>query len=159
MPKLTPCIWFDNQGEDAANFYVSVFPNSKIVEVLKHTEAGPGEPGSALLVYFELDGQPYSALNGGPMFQLSEAISFEIDCKDQAEVDYYWNALTADGGEESMCGWLKDKFGVSWQVVPTEFMEMANGPDPVKSNAMIEAMYKMRKLDLATLRAAYENAG
>lgn len=162
MPKLTPCIWLDGTAEQAAEFYVSVFPNSKIVDTLKQTEAVPAdieapvETGSTLMVYFELDGQPFSALNGGPMFQVSEAISFEIDCKDQAEVDYYWDALTADGGQEQPCGWVKDKFGVSWQVVPTEFMELAQGPAD-KANAMMQAMYGMKKLDIAALRAAYES--
>ena len=118
MPRTRPCLWFDTQGEEAASFYVSVFPNSRIVDVTHYTEAGPREPGTVMTVDFELDGQRYLALNGGPEFTFDEAISFEIECADQAEVDYYWDRL-ADGGKHGPCGWLTDKFGVGWQVVPT----------------------------------------
>ena len=158
MPKMIPNLWFDKEGEEAAAFYVSIFPNSKITGVQRYTEAGPGEPGTVMLVQFELDGQPFVAINGGPMFTFDEAISFEIDCADQDEVDYYWNALTSDGGEESQCGWCKDRFGLSWQVVPAGWEAVMTDPDPERVDRAMKAMFSMRKLDIAALRAAADGA-
>jgi predicted 3-demethylubiquinone-9 3-methyltransferase (glyoxalase superfamily) len=157
MPSTTPCLWFDTQGEDAANFYVSVFPNSRILEVARYGEAGPGPAGQVMTVDFELDGTRYIALNGGPEFTFTEAISFQIDCADQDEVDYYWDKLT-EGGEESMCGWVKDRFGLSWQVTPRALLEMTSDPDPAKAQAVFKAMLDMRKIVVADLQAAYDAA-
>ena len=150
---ITPNLWFDTQAEEAAAFYLSVFPNSRILNVTHYTEAGPREAGMVLTVEFELNGQRFVGINGGPNFTFDEAISFEIDCETQEELDYYWEALT-DGGEESQCGWLKDRFGVSWQVVPTGMAELFADPDPERARRAMEAMLKMRKLDLAALQAA-----
>jgi predicted 3-demethylubiquinone-9 3-methyltransferase (glyoxalase superfamily) len=155
MPKITPFLWFDNQAEEAANFYVSVFRNSKITQVSRYGEAGPGPAGTAMVVGFELDGQRFNALNGGPHFTFSEAISFQIDCVDQAEVDYFWDALSA-GGQTSQCGWLKDRYGLSWQVVPEALPRIQGNLDPAKAKRATEAMLKMTKLDIATLEAAAE---
>lgn len=159
MPDITPCLWFDTEGEDAANFYVSVFPNSKITDIGRYTEDGKErhgkEPGTAMMVEFELDGQPYQALNGGPHFKINEAVSFSIRCKDQKEVDYYWEKLTS-GGAESMCGWLKDKFGVSWQVVPQPFVDMMAKGDPAQKSRVMQAMFAMKKLDITTLEKAFK---
>jgi predicted 3-demethylubiquinone-9 3-methyltransferase (glyoxalase superfamily) len=157
MPRITSCLWFDTQGEDAANFYVSVFPNSRVVNVSHYGEAGPRPAGSVMTVDFELDGRPFMALNGGPQFTFNEAVSFVIDCADQDEVDYYWTKLS-EGGEEGPCGWLKDRFGLSWQVVPAALGELASDPDPAKSQAVIKAMLGMRKLVVAELQAAYDAA-
>jgi predicted 3-demethylubiquinone-9 3-methyltransferase (glyoxalase superfamily) len=157
MPKLTSCLWFDTEGEDAANFYVSVFPNSRIVNLSRYGDAGPRPAGSVMTVDFELDGRPFMALNGGPEFTFNEAVSFVIDCADQDEVDYYWTKLS-EGGEEGPCGWLKDRFGLSWQVVPAALGELASDPDPAKSQAVIKAMLGMRKLVVAELQAAYDGA-
>jgi predicted 3-demethylubiquinone-9 3-methyltransferase (glyoxalase superfamily) len=148
------CLWFDGQAEEAANYYASVFKNSKIGRVLRFTEGGPGPAGSVITVEFELNGQKFVGLNGGPEFTFTEAISFQIFCKDQDEVDYYWNALT-DGGEESMCGWLKDRYGVSWQVIPDGLIDMLGDPDQEKAKRTTEAMFEMRKLDIAALERAY----
>lgn len=160
MKGITPCLWFDGQGEEAARFYASVFENSKLGKLSRYDEAtakaAGREAGSALTVEFELDGHPFLALNGGPQFRFDEAISFVVHCEDQAEVDHYWNALTADGGEESMCGWLKDRFGVSWQIVPTVLAELMGGPDPEASGRVTRALMQMRKLDIAVLQAAYD---
>jgi predicted 3-demethylubiquinone-9 3-methyltransferase (glyoxalase superfamily) len=156
MPQITPNLWFDTQGLDAAEFYCSIFPNSEIKSVSRYTDAGPGAEGSVLTVEFVLDGQRLTALNGGPEFKFSEAVSFRISCADQAEVDYYWEKLT-DGGEEGQCGWLKDRFGLSWQVVPSGFEEIMGNSDPAKVKRAMEAMFKMKKLDLAALRAAAES--
>lgn len=145
MQKITTFLWFDNQAEEAAKFYVSLFKNSKIVT------------SNPMMVIFELDGQTFYALNGGPQFKFTEAISLFINCEDQAEIDHFWNKLTANGGEESMCGWLKDKYGLSWQVVPKNFNELVFGPDKAGAERAMQAMMKMRKLDIATLRSAYEN--
>ncbi len=153
--KISPFLWFDTNAEDAANFYVSVFKNSEILEVSRSGENGPGPAGQAFVVNFKLDGQEFKALNGGPMFKFTEAVSFMIDCADQAEVDYYWDKLT-EGGEESQCGWLKDKFGLSWQVVPTQLGDLIGGSDPVRANRAMQAMLKMSKLDIAVLQAAYD---
>ena len=158
MPSITPNLWFDTQGLEAAEFYCSVFPNSKVTNVTYYGDAGPREKGTVLTVDFELDGQRYTVINGGSQFSFDEAVSLLINCKDQDEVDYYWDKLTADGGEESMCGWLKDKYGFSWQVVP-EFMDamIADADDP-KGQAAMKAMLSMRKLDIAALKKAYDEA-
>lgn len=153
MPTLIPSLWFDDDALEAAEYYVSVFPNSRVNNVSHYTEAGPGEPGSVLTVEFELDGQPFSALNGGPLFTFDEAISFVITCADQSEIDFYWERLT-DGGEESMCGWLKDRFGVSWQVVPADWADLLDDPDPDRARRAMEAVLGMRKLDIAAIEAA-----
>jgi predicted 3-demethylubiquinone-9 3-methyltransferase (glyoxalase superfamily) len=155
MPDITPCLWFDTEGEDAANFYTSIFPNSRIVGVSHYGEAGPREAGTVLTVEFELDGTPFTALNGGPEFTFDEAISFQISCKDQAEVDHYSERLTADGGEQGPCGWVKDRFGVSWQVVPTPVTDCLTGPDPEGAQRAMKAMLGMHKLDIAAIQAAY----
>ena len=151
--KITPNLWFDTQAEEAAEFYCSVFPNSKINFVSHYTEAGPREAGMVLTVDFELDGQPFTIINGGPEFTFDEAVSFLITGKDQDEVDYYWEKLT-DGGEESMCGWVKDRFGLSWQVVPERMDELFSDPDPQRADRAWKAMMGMRKLDIAALRSA-----
>jgi predicted 3-demethylubiquinone-9 3-methyltransferase (glyoxalase superfamily) len=157
MQKITTCLWFDTQGEEAAEFYTSVFPNSRILEVSRYGEAGPRPAGMALTVEFELDGQHFTALNGGPEFTFDEAISFQIACEGQDEVDYYWDTLTA-GGEESQCGWLKDKFGLSWQVVPTALPELLSDPDPARAQRAMQAMLRMQKIDIAGIRAAADAA-
>lgn len=154
MPAITPWLWFDGQAEEAANFYVSVFPHSTITDVSRHGDAGPGQPGTVLTVNFELDGHRFAGLNGGPEFRFTEAVSFQIDCADQTEVDFYWERLTADGGEESRCGWLKDRYGVSWQVVPRQLAELLADPDPGRAARALQAMLVMQKLDLAALQAA-----
>src|SRR4029077_9625148 len=143
---ISPFLWFDTQAEEAAKFYVSVFPNSKITTVVRTTEAGPGPKGSVLTVAFQLDGKEFVALNGGPNFKFTEAVSFVIDCKNQEEVDHYWSKLLAGGGKESQCGWLWDRYGLSWQVTPTILLEMINDPDPKKSARVMAAMMKMVKI-------------
>jgi len=155
MPKITPFLWFDDKAEEAAKFYCSVFPNSKIITTTRYGEAGPGPKGSVMTVEFELDGQRVVGLNGGPHFHFSEAFSFTIECKTQAEVDGYWDKLVAGGGEHSQCGWLKDRFGFSWQVVPKVLLEMIADPDPKKAQRTMAAMMKMRKLEIAPLEQAY----
>jgi predicted 3-demethylubiquinone-9 3-methyltransferase (glyoxalase superfamily) len=157
MPRITPNLWFDTQGKEAAEFYCSVFPNSKINDITHYGEAGPREAGMVLTVEFELDGQPFTALNGGPEFTFDEAISFLINCKDQDEVDYYWAKLS-QGGEEGPCGWLKDKFGVSWQVVPEGMVEALNDPDQERAQRAMRAMLGMKKIDVAAIRAAADGA-
>lgn len=153
MPRITPNLWFDTQGEEAAEFYVSIFPNSKITDVTHYGPAGPGPEGTVLTVEFVLDGQEYTAINGGPAFTFDEAISLLVNCADQDEVDYYWARLT-DGGEESQCGWLKDRYGLSWQVCPTGMAEMLNDPDPARAERAMRAMLQMKKIDIAALKAA-----
>jgi predicted 3-demethylubiquinone-9 3-methyltransferase (glyoxalase superfamily) len=155
MQKITPFLWFDNQAEDAANFYVSIFKNSKIGTIARYGAAGPRPKGSVMIVQFELEGQEFTALNGGPMFKFNESVSFVVNCETQDEVDYYWEKLL-QGGKESQCGWLKDKFGLSWQIVPTEFIKMMQDKDPVKTERLMKAMLQMVKLDIATLKEAYE---
>jgi predicted 3-demethylubiquinone-9 3-methyltransferase (glyoxalase superfamily) len=157
MQKISPCLWFDTQAEAAAEFYLSIFPNSRITKISRYGEGGRMPQGLAMMVAFTLDGVEFLALNGGPMFKHSEAVSFSISCKAQAEIDHYWSKLTSGGGAESMCGWLKDKFGVSWQVVPDILPEMATGSDPNRVRRMTEAMLKMKKLDIATLVNAYNS--
>jgi predicted 3-demethylubiquinone-9 3-methyltransferase (glyoxalase superfamily) len=153
MQKITPCLWFDTQGEDAANFYITVFKNSKILDVSRYGAAGPGPEGAVMTVTFELDGQQFVALNGGPIFTFSEAISFQVSCETQDEVDYFWNKLS-QGGEEGPCGWLKDKYGVSWQIVPTALDELVGDPDPEKAQAAMKAMLGMGKIDIEGLQRA-----
>jgi predicted 3-demethylubiquinone-9 3-methyltransferase (glyoxalase superfamily) len=154
MPDIVPCLWFDTEAEEAANFYVSVFPNSKVTRVDYYGDAGPRPAGTVITAEFELDGKPFVALNGGPEFTFDEAVSLQVLCQDQAEVDHYWNALTADGGEESQCGWLKDRFGFSWQIVPIRLMELLRDPDPGRSGRAMQAMLRMQKLVIADLEAA-----
>lgn len=153
MSRLTPNLWFDTEALEAAEFYVSIFPNSRITDVLHYTAAGPGPEGTVLSVNFELDGQPFTGINGGPVFPFTEAVSLLIDCKDQAEIDHYWKKLT-DGGEEVQCGWLKDRYGLSWQVVPAGWEAIVNDPDRERARRATEAMLGMVKLDLAALQAA-----
>jgi predicted 3-demethylubiquinone-9 3-methyltransferase (glyoxalase superfamily) len=153
MPSIVPNLWFDGNAEQAAEFYVSVFPNSRILSTTSYTEAGPGVPGTVVTVEWELDGQRFVGINGGPDFTFSPAVSFSISCKDQTEVDYYWDKLT-DGGEEVQCGWLSDRFGLSWQVVPDGLTELFDDPDRERAKRATEAMFTMKKLDLAALRAA-----
>ena len=153
MPTPTPCLWFDTEGEEAARFYTSVFPNSRIVEVARYGEAGPREEGTVMVVSFELDGQAFTALNGGPEFKFSEAVSFQVECADQAEVDRYWETLS-EGGEQGPCGWLKDRYGLSWQIVPTRLNELLRDPDRERAQRVMKAMLGMGKLEIAGLEAA-----
>ena len=153
MPRITPNLWFDTQGEEAAEFYVSIFPNSKITNVTHYTDAGPRPAGTVMTVDFVLDGQEYTAINGGPEFTFNEAISLMVNCADQEEVDYYWAKLS-EGGEEGPCGWLKDRYGLSWQICPEEMNELVSDPDRGRAQRAMQAMFGMKKLDLAALRAA-----
>ena len=152
MKKITPFLWFDTQAEEAMNFYVSVFKNSKAGEVSR------GPDGRAFSITFQLDGQDFMAMNAGPQFKFNEAISFFVDCDTQEEVDYYWTTLSADGGEESMCGWVKDKFGLWWQIIPSALGELMGDPDPVKAQRVTQAMLQMRKIDIAGLKKAHEGS-
>jgi predicted 3-demethylubiquinone-9 3-methyltransferase (glyoxalase superfamily) len=152
MKKITPFLWFDTQAEEAMNFYVSLFKNSKVNSISR------GPDGKAFNVSFELDGQEFIGLNAGPQFKFNEAISMFVNCEDQAEVDYFWNALTADGGEESMCSWCRDKYGLSWQIVPKQLGELMGDPDPVKSKRVMDAMLKMKKIIVADLQKAYDRS-
>jgi predicted 3-demethylubiquinone-9 3-methyltransferase (glyoxalase superfamily) len=151
---LTTCLWFDGQAEEAANHYISIFKDSKLGRVGHYTEAGPGPAGTVLTVEFELNGQKFVAVNGGPLFTFNEAVSFQIHCHDQDEVDYYWSKLS-EGGEEVACGWLKDKYGLSWQVTPTVLIDMISDPDPEKAKRATEAMLAMTKFDIAALQKAH----
>lgn len=151
MKKITPFLWFDDQAEEAMNFYVSIFKNSKVLNI------SPGPNGKAFSVSFELDGEEFTALNGGPLFKFTEAISFFVNCETQDEVDYLWEKLTADG-EEVQCGWLKDKYGLSWQIVPAALGELLGDPDPVKSQRVMQAMLKMKKIEIAGLKQAYDQS-
>jgi predicted 3-demethylubiquinone-9 3-methyltransferase (glyoxalase superfamily) len=153
MQKITPYLWFDHEAEEAASFYVSLFKNSKILNVTRYGDAGPGQPGSVVTVSFELDGEEFVALNGGPQFSFTEAVSFQISCDGQEEVDHFWDALS-EGGEESQCGWLKDRYGLSWQVVPSVLFELLGDPDPQRASRATQAMLGMRKLDIEELRSA-----
>ena len=155
MQKITPFLWFDNNAEEAANFYVSVFKDSKILNVARYSDAGPGPKGSVMTVDFELNGLEFVALNAGPRFKFTEAISFVVNCETQEEVDYYWERLS-DGGEKSRCGWLKDKFGLSWQVTPTILGKLMADKDPGKAKRVMETMLQMDKLDIEPLQRAYE---
>src|SRR4026208_1500600 len=160
MQKITPFLWFDNQAEEAAKFYASVFENSKVGRILRYDEAsskGAGRPvGSVLTIEFEIEGQKFTALNGGPQFKFNESISFVVNCETQDEVDYFWEKLTADGGQESACGWLKDKFGLSWQITPTVLIDMLNDSDQEKSGRVMQAMLQMQKIDIKALKDAYD---
>ena len=151
---MTACLWFDTEGEDAAKLYCSVWPNSRITSVTNYGPENPDREGTALTVDFELDGQPFMALNAGPQFQFSEAVSFQIPCQDQDEVDHYWDSLIADGGHESDCGWLKDRFGMSWQVVPNRMMELLSDPDEGRRNRVMASMMTMKRLVIADLERA-----
>ncbi len=163
---ITPYLWFNDQAEEAANLYVDLFKarpgthrgESKVLDVTRYGEAGPGEPGTAMTVTLELDGQEFVALNGGPQFPFTEAVSFLVHCGSQDEVDYFWDALTSDGGEESQCGWLKDRFGLSWQIIPDRLMELIGDPDPGRSRRAMEAMLQMVKIDIAELERAADAA-
>jgi predicted 3-demethylubiquinone-9 3-methyltransferase (glyoxalase superfamily) len=155
MSSITPCLWFDTEGEDAARFYTSIVKNSRILDITRYGEAGPREAGLVMTVTFELDGQKFVALNGGPEFTFDEAISFQIDCQSQGEVDDYWSRL-GEGGEEGPCGWLKDRYGVSWQIVPTALVQYLGGSDRAGAQRAMQAMMQMIKLDIAGLKNAYE---
>ena len=153
--KITPCLWFDGNAEEAVHFYMSVFKHSKIHKIVRYGDVGPGQKGSVMTVSFQIEGQDFLALNGGPQFKFSEAISFQVHCDSQKEVDYFWDKLT-DGGEEGPCGWLKDKFGLSWQVVPTTLIEMVTDEDPIKVQRVTKAFLQMKKFDISALRRAFE---
>jgi predicted 3-demethylubiquinone-9 3-methyltransferase (glyoxalase superfamily) len=157
MPMITPSLWFDGDLEEAAQFYTSVFPNSSVEGFSRYTEAGPGTPGEVVAGAFVLDGHRFVGINGGPQFSFTEAVSFEVRCTDQNEVDHYWDNLI-DGGEESHCGWLKDRFGLSWQIVPERLFELLDDPDPVRAAAATKSMLGMRKIVIAELEAAADNA-
>ena len=159
MQKITPFLWFDHQAEEAAKFYTSVFKNSKVGRILRYDEAtakaAGGPVGSVLTIEFEIEGQKFTALNGGPQFKFNESVSFVVYCETQDEVDYFWQKLTADDGQESECGWLRDKFGLSWQITPTVLIEMLHDKDPKKSGRVMNAMMQMQKIDISKLKAAY----
>ncbi|MGH9139459.1 MAG: VOC family protein [Acidimicrobiales bacterium] len=157
LTKITPCLWFDTDGEEAATLYTSIFDNSRILHVTRYGSAGPRPEGTVMIVGFELAGQEFVALNGGPEFTFNEAVSFQVNCESQDEVDYFWAKL-AEGGEEGPCGWLKDKFGVSWQIVPTILDELVRDPDPERSQRAMTAMLGMKKLDVAELQRAADAA-
>jgi predicted 3-demethylubiquinone-9 3-methyltransferase (glyoxalase superfamily) len=157
MQKLTPCLWFDTEGEEAADFYTSVFPNSRIVDIARYGSAGPRAEGTVMTVTFDLDGQRFVALNGGPDFTFSEAISFQVSCEDQDEVDRYWDTLS-EGGEEGPCGWLKDRFGVSWQIIPTALPRLLADPDREKAQKVMQSMLSMRKIVIDDLERAAVSA-
>jgi predicted 3-demethylubiquinone-9 3-methyltransferase (glyoxalase superfamily) len=158
MNKITPFLWFDGQAEEAMEFYTSIFKDSSIGEISRYSDAGPGKPGSVMTASFTLNGLEFTALNGGPEFKFNESVSFSVDCKDQAEVDYYWDRLTEGGGEPGPCGWLKDKFGLSWQIVPSRLNELLQDSDPVKAGSVMRAMLEMHKINIAELEQAYETA-
>jgi predicted 3-demethylubiquinone-9 3-methyltransferase (glyoxalase superfamily) len=156
--KITTFLWFNQEAEEAANFYVSLFKDSKILSVSRYGEAGPGPKGSAMVVSFQLAGQKFTALNGGPVFKFNEAISLVVDCESQEEVDTLWSKLTANGGQESQCGWLKDRYGLSWQIIPARFMQLMQDKDPKRTQRVMQAMLTMKKFDIARLEAAYAQA-
>jgi predicted 3-demethylubiquinone-9 3-methyltransferase (glyoxalase superfamily) len=156
IQKIAPFLWFDNQAEEAAGFYVSIFPNSRIVKVVRYGDSGPGPTGSAMTVEFQLEGQTFVALNGGPHFKFTEAVSFVVNCQTQEELDAYWEKLTA-GGSDIQCGWLKDKFGLSWQVVPTVLSELLSDPNPEKRQRVMKALMTMKKLEIRALKQAFDN--
>ncbi len=155
MQKITPMLWFDNNAEEAVKFYVSIFKNSKIGAVSRYGDAGPGPKGSVMVIAFQLEGQNFTALNGGPHFKFSEAISFVVDCETQQDVDALWEKLTSNGGKESQCGWLKDRFGLSWQITPRIVIELMQDKDPVKSQRVMQAIMQMKKLDIQAVKDAY----
>ena len=154
MPKQVPCLWYDTQAEEAAHLYVSLFPNSTIDGVTRYAPGSPGEPGTVMTVNYTLDGQEYCNLNGGPIFTFTEAVSIQIFTADQEETDRYWDGLLAGGGQESQCGWLKDRFGMSWQVIPVDLPGLIGDPDPERARRATAAMMKMQKIDIAELRRA-----
>ncbi len=156
--KITPFLWFNQEAEEAANFYVSLFKDSKILSVSRYGDAGPGPKGSVMVVEFQLAGQKFSALNGGPHFKFTEAISLLVNCDSQEEVDTLWSKLTANGGQEGQCGWLKDRFGLSWQIVPSRFVQMMQDKDPKRTQRVMQAMLTMKKFDIARLEEAYAQA-
>jgi predicted 3-demethylubiquinone-9 3-methyltransferase (glyoxalase superfamily) len=156
--KITPFLWFNTEAEEAANFYVSLFKDSKILTLSRYGDAGPGPKGSVMVVEFQLAGQKFQALNGGPVFKFTEALSLMVHCDSQEEVDTLWSKLTANGGQESQCGWLKDRFGLSWQIVPTRFVEMMQDKDPKRAQRVVQAMLSMKKFDIARLEQAYAQA-
>ena len=158
MQKITSMLWFDGQAEEAAKFYVSVFKNSKMGKVLRYGDAGPGPKGSVMVASFEVEGREFTALNGGPQFKFNESVSFVVRCKTQEEVDSYWDKLLAGGGQESMCGWLKDKFGLSWQITPDALLELVSDPDPAISQSVMKAMMQMRKIDIEGVKQAKKAA-
>jgi predicted 3-demethylubiquinone-9 3-methyltransferase (glyoxalase superfamily) len=155
MQKITPFLWFDNNAEQAVNFYTSIFKNSKIGTIARYGDAGPGPKGTVMTASFQIEGQDFVALNGGPVYKLTPAISFVVNCQNQDEVDWYWDKLS-EGGEKVQCGWLTDKFGVSWQIVPTILTQLLQDKDPARSKRVMEAMLKMVKLDIAELKKAYD---
>jgi predicted 3-demethylubiquinone-9 3-methyltransferase (glyoxalase superfamily) len=157
MQKISPFLWFDNQAEEAAKFYVSIFKKSRIRTVTRYTEAGPAPAGTVMTVEFQLQSQDFVALNGGPQFKFTEAVSFWVACKNQKEVDYYWSRLTANGGSEIECGWLKDKYGLFWQIVPTVLIRMLKDKDTARLKCVMQAMFQMKKLDIKTLTDAYNS--
>jgi predicted 3-demethylubiquinone-9 3-methyltransferase (glyoxalase superfamily) len=159
MPDIAPCLWFDGQAEEAARFYTSVFPDSMIGSISRYGEGAPFPAGTALLVEFSLRGRPFQALNGGPNFSFSEAVSFSVDCAHQAEIDHYWSVLTADGGAPSQCGWLKDRYGLSWQIVPEALVRMLKAGTAEQISRMYGALFTMTKLDIAALEAAFKGDG
>ena len=150
--RITPMLWYENQAEEAANFYVSIFKNSRVTSISRYGDTGPGPKGSVMVAEFELDGQKFTALNGGPQFKFTEAISLVVNCESQEEVDYFWEKLSGSGGQEVVCGWLKDKYGLSWQVVPVRLFELIS--DPAKSDRVMQAVMEMRKLEIPKLEAA-----
>jgi predicted 3-demethylubiquinone-9 3-methyltransferase (glyoxalase superfamily) len=157
---ISPCLWFDHELEEAAAYYTAIFPNSSVGHMARYPDSGPGEPGTVMAGEFTLDGLTFRGINGGPDHAgFTETISFQVVCADQAEVDHYWSSLTADGGEESVCGWLKDRFGLSWQIVPRRLYELMEDPDPVRAKAATEAMLRMRKIVITELEAAADSAG
>jgi predicted 3-demethylubiquinone-9 3-methyltransferase (glyoxalase superfamily) len=156
--KITPFLWFNQEAEEAVNFYVSLFKDSKILSMSRYGDSGPGPKGSVMVVSFQLAGQKFTALNGGPHFKFTEAISLMVDCESQEEVDTLWSKLTANGGQESQCGWLKDRYGLSWQIVPTRFMQLMQDKDPKRTQRVMQAMMTMKKFDIARLEQAYAQA-
>lgn len=156
MSKIAPFLWFENQAEEATNFYVSIFKNSKVTNISRYGEGSPGQAGTVMTTNFELDGQEFIALNGGPLFSFSSATSFFVKCETQEEVDHYWDSLSADGGEEQRCGWLKDKYGVTWQIVPNILGELLGDEDPEKSKRVLDAMLQMDKIEISKLKQAYD---
>ncbi|HZZ77523.1 MAG TPA: VOC family protein [Gemmataceae bacterium] len=157
VQKITPFLWFDGQAEEAAAFYTSIFPNSKLGRIVRCGTAGPGPPGSVLTIEFQLDGQSFVGLNGGPMFKFTEAVSFMVTCDTQEELDHYWTKLTEGGGNVVECGWLKDKFGLAWQIVPARLFDWVADPDPEKSARVLKAVWSMKKLDISALKQAFES--
>jgi predicted 3-demethylubiquinone-9 3-methyltransferase (glyoxalase superfamily) len=158
MQRITPCLWFDNQGEEAADYYVSLFDDAEILEVSRYGEGAPMPAGTALTVSFQLEGLEFTALNGGPAFTFNEAVSFQVSCESQGEVDRLWNTLTSDGGEEGNCGWLKDKYGLSWQIIPTELPTLLSDPDPGRAQRAMQCMLQQHKIDIEAIRKAADDA-